>query len=102
MGAFTTVAAGADRSIAAGATHVYCIDFEADSAGNAYMMAAWPKRCGDVQDSERSGGMGVFPIMQMHMGMNLPSYATGAKVGFVLSGVSLNSFEVGTIVSQVN
>jgi hypothetical protein len=59
-------------------------------------MNGWEKACSDVTSVER-GSMMNYPIMVM---MNVPSFSTGSKIGFVLNNSIVTSFTIGNILSE--
>lgn len=80
---------------AVGTTYTYCLDFQSTPGGSRFLNG-FNKPCSELTDTER-GSMSYYPIMQM---MNVPTYAGGNRLGFVLNGVTITSFTIGSIVSN--
>ncbi|MCW7491905.1 hypothetical protein ND861_04475 [Leptospira sp. 2 VSF19] len=78
-----------------GTTHTFCLDFQYTMGGSRFLNG-FNKPCSELTDTER-GSMSYYPIMQM---MNVPAYTGGNRLGFVLNGVTITSFTVGSIVSN--
>lgn len=78
-----------------GTTHTFCLDFQSTMGGSRFLNG-FNKPCSELTDTER-GSMSYYPIMQM---MNVPVYTGGNRLGFVLNGVTITSFTVGSIVSN--
>ncbi|MCW7488771.1 hypothetical protein EHQ55_05125 [Leptospira meyeri] len=78
-----------------GTTQTYCLDFQYTMGGSRFLNG-FNKPCSELTDTER-GSMSYYPIMQM---MNVPVYTGGNRLGFVLNGVTITSFTVGSIVSN--
>lgn len=76
-------------------THTYCFDFQYTSGGSRFLNA-FNKPCAELTDTER-GSMSYYPIMQM---MDVPVYTGGNQLGFVLNGVTITSFTIGSIISN--
>lgn len=87
--------AATTSTFAANTTYTYCLDFQYTNTGMSYMNG-WEKACSDVTSVER-GSMMNYPIMVM---MNVPSFSTGSKIGFVLNNATVTSFTVGNILSE--
>ncbi|MCW7459959.1 hypothetical protein ND856_04860 [Leptospira bandrabouensis] len=80
---------------AVGTNYTYCLDFQYTMGGSRFLNG-FNKPCSEVSDAER-GSMAYYPIMQM---MNVPVYTGGNRLGFVLNGVTVTSFTIGSIVSN--
>ncbi|PJZ84850.1 hypothetical protein [Leptospira harrisiae] len=80
---------------AVGTNHTFCLDFQYTMGGSRFLNG-FNKPCSEVTETER-GSMSYYPIMQM---MNVPVYTGGNRLGFVLNGVTITSFTVGSIVSN--
>ncbi|PJZ46363.1 hypothetical protein [Leptospira brenneri] len=78
-----------------GTSYTFCLDFQSTVGGSRFLNG-FNKACSELTDTER-GSMSYYPIMQM---MNVPTYAGGNQLGFVLNGVTLTSFTIGSIVSN--
>ncbi|TGM52267.1 hypothetical protein [Leptospira vanthielii] len=80
---------------AAGTSYTFCLDFQSTPGGSRFLNG-FNKPCSELTETER-GSMSYYPIMQM---MNVPVYTGGNRLGFVLNGVTITSFTVGSIVSN--
>lgn len=80
---------------AAGSSYTFCLDFQSTPGGSRFLNG-FNKPCSELTETER-GSMSYYPIMQM---MNVPVYTGGNRLGFVLNGVTITSFTVGSIVSN--
>jgi hypothetical protein len=78
-----------------GTNYTFCLDFQSAPSGSRYLNG-FNKPCSELTDTERES-MSYYPIMQM---MNVPSYTGGNRLGFVLNGVTVTSFTIGSIVSN--
>lgn len=78
-----------------GTSYTFCLDFQSTPSGSRFLNG-FNKPCSELTDTER-GSMSYYPIMQM---MNVPVYTNGNRLGFVLNGVTLTSFSIGSIVSN--
>ncbi|MGE8720720.1 hypothetical protein ACO2KH_05240 [Leptospira terpstrae] len=80
---------------AVGTSYTFCLDFQSTPGGSRFLNG-FNKPCSELTDTER-GSMSYYPIMQM---MNVPVYSGGNRLGFILNGVTITSFTVGSIVSN--
>ncbi|MCB1189607.1 MAG: hypothetical protein H7A23_17775 [Leptospiraceae bacterium] len=96
-GTFANITANDVPTTATNTEVTYCLDFQSYSSDTKLMLNGWATSCSQVSDSQRNS-MSSFPIMQM---MNIPS-KSGSLMGFVLSGVKIKSFTIGSIISQVS
>ncbi len=79
----------------AGTSYTYCLDFQSTPNGSRFLNG-FNKPCAELTETER-GSMSFYPIMQMMM---VPTYSNGNRLGFVLNGVTITSFTIGSIVSN--
>ncbi|MCZ8157618.1 MAG: hypothetical protein O9264_15970 [Leptospira sp.] len=79
----------------AGTSYTYCLDFQSTPNGSR-LLNGFNKPCAELTETER-GSMSLYPIMQMMM---VPTYSGGNRLGFVLNGVTITSFTIGSIVSN--
>jgi hypothetical protein len=96
-GSFTGMDTASNTTSGVGVTGTLCLDFQKSSVNSSTnMLAGWYKACSQVTNEERNS-MAVIPIMQM---TGIPAF-TGNQIGFVLNGVTLTSYTIGTVVSSV-